>query len=185
MLLNPHFNTKEDKYKNSISSKLFMDCMKMSDGNFKYLNKRINDLEDSKKENDIQIKRLNQIVNKFFLVYKEHHEDINTIKINLDSLFKKLLIIYTKYDNDISSSFKKINSNTKLLLEEILYNSQINDLLIHNKIDDAKKSNGRKRNLEETIELLDETIDNSPLFPRKSARIADKEKEEKEENNKK
>ena len=168
----------EYKYRKPISSKLFIDCMTMSDRNFNYINDRINILEEKNDVNEKKIVQLNQIINKFFLIYKEHNKDIKTMKLNLNSLFSELLVLYTKYDKDISDSFKTMNSNTKLLLEEIFYNSSINNLLINNKIDDVKKENhqhkSRKRKLEKGIKIMDEKIDNSDLFPRKSARLIER-----------
>lgn len=168
------------KYKKCISSKLFMDCMKMTDENFKYLNKRINNLEDDNRSNINKIDILNNIIRELFIIQKQDKEDIKILNTNIDALYKDLLILYTKYDTDISSSFKKINSNTKHLLEQILYNSEINHLVMHNKIDEAQKQDSnykkRKRKLKETIEIMTEKVDNSTLYPRKSERIAKKHK---------
>lgn len=172
----------EEQYKKNIEPKLFMDCMKMSDINFKYLNNRINNLEKEINDKNIKIQVLSDYSKKIFLHLNKYNENINE---QLNTIYKDLYNVYTKYDEDLSSSFRHINNNTKQLLELIIYNSNINNLILNNKLQNAEKlikesnNKSKKRKSEDDIKFIEDNIDNSSVYPRKSVRLSFKDKTKK------
>ena len=175
-------NQIEEQYKKNIEPKLFINCMKISDNNFRYLNKRINELKEEINDKNIKIKVLSDYSKKIFLHLQKYNENVNE---QFNIIYKDMYKVYTKYDDDLSSSFKHINNNTKNLLELITYNSNINNLILNNKLENAEKLNkesnnkSKKRKAIDDIKIIEDTIDNSSLYPRKSVRLSFKDKTKK------
>jgi hypothetical protein len=175
-------NQIEEQYKKNIEPKLFINCMKISDNNFRYLNERINELKEEINDKNIKIKVLSDYSKKIFLHLQKYNENVNE---QFNTIYKDMYKVYTKYDDDLSSSFKHINNNTKKLLELITYNSNINNLILNNKLENAEKLNkesnnkSKKRKAIDDIKIIEDTIDNSSLYPRKSVRLSFKDKTKK------